>query len=283
MYRFTLTEARPTHTRALFGLTLVFVALGAAALAVGCGDRGSKSQGTTTASLPTTTSAAVPAPVTPPAPPAPTESHYKLALTAWRGGDRDSAVREFRAAIAEDSAKLPPRLNLSRVLLEQGKAKEALVEIQDVIGIDSTSGSAFRLEGRAQDLLGHTDSAVAAYQHALVLNDQDGWAMNNLALLDVKRGEFGEALKAAARAVEVSGTATFRNTLGVTLERTGHYAAAAEAYRSALSADSEFTRASVNLTRVSALSDSTGTPAVDLAASALDFMREIEGWKSPKN
>ena len=276
-YRFTLTEAHPSHARALVGLTLLVLALGAAALAVGCGDRTSRKADTTTASLPTTTSATVPAPVTPPPPPA--ASHYQLGVAAWRNGDRDSAVSEFHAAIAEDSTRLPPRLNLSRVLIEQGKGKDAIAELQEVLALDSTSVSAFRLLGRAHDVLGETDSAVAAYHRALVLNEQDGWSMNNLALVELKRGNYAEALRVAARAVELSNSATFRNTLGLALERTAHYTAAAEAYRSALSADSTFTRASVNLTRVSALTDSTGTAAVDLAAEALDFMREIEGWR----
>src|SRR5690348_15441296 len=152
MYRFTLAEGfEPSPTRRVIGITLVVMAMGAAAFAVGCGH---KSTDTTTASLPTTTNATPtgPAvPVTPPSPTPPTVSHYKLAVTAWRSGDRDAAVTEFRAAIAEDSSKLPPRLNLSRVLIEQGKAKDAIEEIQQVLAIDSTSGSAYRLLGRAHD------------------------------------------------------------------------------------------------------------------------------------
>ena len=285
MYRFTLTEARPSHTRALVGFTLIILALGAAAFVVGCGDRTPKAPTRGAASLPASTSATVPAPVTPPsppAPPAPTLGHYQLALAAWRSGDRDSAVTEFRAAIAQDSSRLPPRLNLSRVLLEQGKGTDAKSEIEAVLALDSTSGSAYRLLGRAYDVLGQPDSAVTAYRRAIVLNDQDGWAMNDLALVEFERGDYDEGLKAAARAVELSHAATFRNTLGVALERTGHYSAAAEAYRSALSADSGYHRAAVNLTRVSTLSDSTGVPAIDLAAEALEFMREIESWKAPK-
>ena len=193
MYRFTLAEAyepSPAPTRRIVGITLVVLAMGATAFAVGCGH---KSTDTTTASLPTTTHATTPTgpavPVTPPVPTPPTVSHYKLAVTAWRNGDRDGAVTEFRAAIAEDSSKLPPRLNLSRVLIEQGKAKDATTEILQVIALDSTSGSAYRLLGRAHDFLGQTDSAVADYQRAIVLNEEDGWSINNLGLVlqDVSR------------------------------------------------------------------------------------------------
>ncbi|HWH04104.1 MAG TPA: tetratricopeptide repeat protein [Gemmatimonadales bacterium] len=285
MYRFSLAEGfEPSPTRRAVGITLVVLAMGAAAFAVGCGHQSTTD--TTTASLPTSTKAtpAGPAvPVTPPGPTPPTVSHYKLAVTAWRGGDRDGAVTEFRAAIAEDSSKLPPRLNLSRVLIEQGKAKDAIGEIEQVIALDSTSGSAYRLLGRAHDFLGQTDSAVADYQHAIVLNDQDGWSINNLGLVQIERGEYDEALKTLSRAVELSNSATFRNSLGVALEKTGHYTAAVEAYKSALSADSGYTRAQTNLTRVSSLTEAPGTPAVDLAGQALEFMKEVDSWKTPKN
>jgi tetratricopeptide (TPR) repeat protein len=285
MYRFTLAEGfEPSPTRRVVGITLAVLAMGAAAFAVGCGHKSRTD--TTTASLPTTTSATparTAAPVTPPAPTPPTVSHYRLALTAWRGGDRDGAVTEFRAAIDEDSTQLRPRLNLSRVLIEQGKAKDAIDEIQQVIALDSTSGSAFRLLGRAHDFLGHTDSAVADYQHAIILNDQDGWSTNDLGLVQIERGEYGEALKTLSRAVELSNSATFRNSLGVALEHTGHYTAAIEAFKSALSADSGYTKAQTNLTRVSALTETPGTPAVDLAQQALEFLQEVASWKTPKN
>lgn len=282
MYRFTLAETSGSSTRAALGLFLVTVALGAAALAVGCGHK-PKPADTNTASLPTTTTATPAAAVTPPSPPPPTVSHSKLAITAWRGGDRDGAVTEFRAAIAEDSSKLAPRLNLSRVLLEQGKAKDAIAEIQGVLTLDSTSGSAYRLLGRAHDVLGEPDSAVACYRHAIVLNDQDGWSMNNLGLVEIERGNYTEAVKILARAVELSNAPTFRNSLGLALERSGHYSAAVEAYQSALSVDSGYTKAQTNLSRVRALTEAPGTAGVDLAAEALGFMQEIDSWKSPKN
>ena len=111
-------------------------------------------------------------------------------------------------------------------------------------------------------------------QHVGLLN-----LMNNVGLVLIERGDYGEALKALSRAVELSSSATFRNSLGLALEHTGHYTAAAEAYKAALSADSGYTRAATNLTRVSALTEAPGTPAVDLAAQALEFMKEIEGWR----
>src|SRR3989454_4880754 len=55
---------------------------------------------------------------------------YMLGLSAWKTGDRDAAVRAFTQALEKDSTHVKSRLNLSRVLIEQGKAQEALPYIE---------------------------------------------------------------------------------------------------------------------------------------------------------
>ena len=141
-----------------------------------------------------------------------------------------------------------------------------------MLKLDSTSTSAYRLLGRAHDAAGDTAAAIDAYKHAILLDDHDAWAMNNLALVYMEQGRFEDALKPLARAVEVdSGTAPFRNNLGLALERTGHYSAAAEAFKAA--------KASVSLTRVSRLKEDPSLPAVDLAALAKSFALEVETWR----
>ena len=280
-YRFTLTQpaSHADPTRHVAGITLAAICALGTGLMVACGDHSPR---TAEASLPSQHVAAAPStpPVAAPAPaPETPVGHVTLGRTAWHAGDRDGAAREFRRALELDSSQVKVRLDLSRVLLEKGDAKGALVEIRGALGQDSTAGSAYRLLGRAHDVLGHTDSSVAAYRKAIVLNDQDAWAMNNLALVYIERGQYAEALKPLARAVELGTLPAFRNNLGLALERTGHYAAAAESYRAALTADTGYTKASVNLTRVSTLTDQPSAGTVDLAALALEFMRDIEGWK----
>jgi Flp pilus assembly protein TadD len=206
--------------------------------------------------------------------------HYMLGLSAWKAGDRETAERELNKTIELDSTHVKARLNLSRVLIESGRANEALVPLQTVLTLDSTSTSAYRLLGRAHDALGETDSAVDAYKRAIVLDGHDAWAINNLAMVFVEQGRYDEALKPLARAVELdSSVARFGNNLGVALERTGHFTAAAEAYKQALGIDSTYAKASVSLTRVTGLKEDPTLPAVDLGALSRAFVADVESWR----
>ena len=137
--------------------------------------------------------------------------------------------------------------------------------------------------GRVQTTLGFPDSAIASYRVALSLDETDVWSMNNMALLFIKQERFDEALPALARAVELkSGSPVFQNNLGVALERAGHFSAATEAYRAALSADSTYTKASRGLSRVIELVDDPGTGPVDLSVLSQQFVRDVAVWKSER-
>src|SRR5438445_11008421 len=71
-----------------------------------------------------------------------------LGLSAWKTGDRDAAVRAFTQALEKDSTHVKSRLNLSRVLIEQGKAQEALPYAGGVFTRDSRSTEVSPLSGR---------------------------------------------------------------------------------------------------------------------------------------
>src|SRR5205814_10667749 len=125
---------------------------------------------------------------------------YMLGLSAWKTGDRDAAVRAFTQALEKDSTHVKSRLNLSRVLIEQGKAQEALHYVEVVVTIDSTSNEAYRLLGRVKRELGDSSGAIEAYKKAIVLDERDAWSMNNLAKVYIGQGQFEEALGPLARA-----------------------------------------------------------------------------------
>src|SRR2546430_3131831 len=65
--------------------------------------------------------------------------HYMLGLSAWKAGDRDRAVEAFRHALEQDSTHVKSHLNLTRVLLEQGKPQDALSSVEAALKIDSAS------------------------------------------------------------------------------------------------------------------------------------------------
>jgi tetratricopeptide (TPR) repeat protein len=206
--------------------------------------------------------------------------HYMLALSAWRSGQPERAVSEFEQALAIDSTHVKSLLNLSRVLLEQGRAEEALEHVAAALELGE-SDDAYRLLGRAKSELGDVEAAVAAYQEAIALDDQDPWNLNNLGYTLIQDGRFDEAIGPLAVATRIdSTTAVFWNNLGMALERTGHIVQAVDAYRRAVGVDATYVKAETNLTRVEGLTQDPSILPVDFEVEVGRFREKIEAWKA---
>ncbi|HWG53513.1 MAG TPA: tetratricopeptide repeat protein [Gemmatimonadaceae bacterium] len=208
--------------------------------------------------------------------------HYMLGLSDWKSGQLDSARAAFEDALKLDPTHVKSMINLARVLLDEDSAADALPRVQQAIALDSGSTDAWRVLGRVQAQLRNTDAALDAYHTALALDPSDVWSMNNMGLLLIRSGRYDEALGPLARAVQLDehGVASFRNNLGVALERTGHYTLAADAYRQALDADSSYSKASSSLARVNGREDEPGIEPVTVASLGDAFAKEVDAWHS---
>jgi tetratricopeptide (TPR) repeat protein len=207
--------------------------------------------------------------------------HYMFGLSAWKAGYSDDAITGFKDALRIDPKHVKSRLNLARVLLDEGRPGEALPQALEAATLDSTLGEAYRLVGRCRHNLGEPEEAIAAYRKAIALDVNDAWAMNNLGLLLIERGRYQEALPPLAAAVSVKpNTVIFQNNLGIALERTGRYEAAAQAYRNALAVDDANQKVLANLTRVEPIADTPGVVPVDLGELASRFLGGLDDGKS---
>jgi len=205
--------------------------------------------------------------------------HYMLGLSAWKAGDRRTAETAYETSLSLDPRHVKSMLGLSRVLIEDGRADEALQELEFAAEVDPTSPQVFRLMGRAYGELGRTDDAVAAYLDAIAQDDTDVWALNNLGYLYIQTSQHSEAIGPLARAVEIApDNALFQNNLGIALERIGFAGSAAEAFRAALAADATFAKAQVNLERVESRGVDLDIMA-DLASYAQKFVAEVSSWR----
>jgi tetratricopeptide (TPR) repeat protein len=205
--------------------------------------------------------------------------YYMLGLSNWRAGEPKRAVEAFDRALQLDPGHQKSRLNSSRVLLELGQRKEALKRIEEALSLEPTSSEGLRLLGRARYQMVDVDGAIEAYHHALVLDQRDVWAMNNLGLIYIEQGRSSEALPPLARAVELrSNSPVFLNNLGTALERSGHPVAAAKSYEAALAVDSGYTKASVSLARVTATGQTPDSEPADLSALSGRFQADIQSW-----
>ena len=206
--------------------------------------------------------------------------HYMLGLSAWKAGEHGIAEDAFTTALERDPRHVKSLVNLSRVLLDVERPQDALEKIETALEIDTESGETYRLLGRVQEQLGCVEGAIAAYRQAIVLDEQDAWSMNNLGHLYIQQERFEDALLPLARAVEIrSDVPAFHNNLGIALERTGHFIAAADAYRSALTVDATYAKSSVSLARVEGLPPEPTVETIDLTQLAQRFVDEIERWR----
>jgi Flp pilus assembly protein TadD len=212
----------------------------------------------------------------------PNDGHgqYMLGLSAWKSGDRVTAVTALSKAVELDSSSTKARTNLARVLLEQGKGMEALPHVQKAVELSSESHEVWRVLGNVHSELGGSDSAMFAYREALVRNPKDAWSMNNYGLVLIKLGRYEDALRPLARAVELTpNSPVFQNNLGVAFERSGWLGGARTAFTAAVEADSTYTKAKISLERVQKNLGDRTDQSPDIATLARSFVEEMERWK----
>ncbi|NIO29765.1 MAG: tetratricopeptide repeat protein [Candidatus Latescibacteria bacterium] len=209
--------------------------------------------------------------------------YYMLGLSAWKQGEHEFAEDAFEQALELDPLHVKSLLNLSRVLLEMSRPKEAMGKINEAMALDPESNVAYRLRGRAYYQLGKAEEAIDAYRQAIQIDNEDAWSMNNMALVLIEEGRFDQALPPLARAVELrDDIAVFRNNLGMVLEHTGHFRAAEEAYLAAIAINESYENAVANLARVEAVVEDPGLEPVELEVIAQNFIEEIKSWSITK-
>jgi tetratricopeptide (TPR) repeat protein len=147
-----------------YAVFAALVSLGVAGYAfAACGDR---TPNRASAEPVITTPAPIPAPSSRPAsePAAPTTASgfYSVGRTAWKAGDFARAESAFVQALALDSTHVRSRVYLARILIESGRAGDALQHIEAAVALDSTSSEPLRLLGRAYEVLGRSDEAIDA-------------------------------------------------------------------------------------------------------------------------
>ena len=200
-------------------------------------------------------------------------------LSSWKAGDPEQALSSFDEALRIDPQHRKSLLNSARVLLDTGRPREAAERVERALSLEPLSAEGLRLLGRARYELKQIPEAIDAYQRAIALDERDVWAMNNLGLIYIQQDRGEAALPPLARAVELRrDSPVFQNNLGTALERTGHYAAARQAYEAALAADSTYGKASASLARVTPLVGGD-TTTVDLSTFVAEFNAEVERWR----
>jgi tetratricopeptide (TPR) repeat protein len=156
-------------------------------------------------------------------------------VAAYKAGDLDAALAQFREAIERNPEDAESLSNLGQVLVKMGKADEAIPFFERAAGLVPERW-AYRFNlARAQGLLGRWDDAISSYKQAQQLFPDDYVTTFNLARAFAVKGEHAAAADEYKKAIELEpNDPSFRMALALTYERLQKPAEAAAAYEEAL-------------------------------------------------
>jgi tetratricopeptide (TPR) repeat protein len=140
------------------------------------------------------------APTPTPTPPSPArvfsaEQHYERGYAAEEAGDSQTAMAEYRQAVAIDPALSDAHVNLGRLLHEAGQAVQALTHYRAALAVRGDDPiAAFNL-GVALEDLGRRPEAIEAYRRAIAIAPESADAHYNVARLYEQSGESESAIR----------------------------------------------------------------------------------------
>ena len=117
---------------------------------------------------------------------------YQAARAAYQRGDRQKAKDQLRRALAANPNHVQARLQLGRILREEGRLDEARAEFETAHKLDQAAGQAelgqtLFQQGQALEQAGDKTGAQAAYKRALLFSPQDPKILARQAALTQKK------------------------------------------------------------------------------------------------
>lgn len=193
-------------------------------------------------------------------------------------GRLDQAQTVYEAILAADPEQIMVMSLLGLVHHQRGDSRTAEKLIRRAVEMSPGSGFLRDHLGLALDGLGDTDGAMEAHAESVILdpNHAPGWY--NLGMMMMRVGRDEDSLRCIMRALDLDPRSpVYRTGFGRILTKLGHRAEAADAYRLALLADSNFAEAFIGL---AALWDEAGQP--DDAQIARDAAQQLrDGMSDP--
>ena len=151
--------------------------------------------------------------------------------SAYATGDYQSALEQYKAAIAKNPEDAESYSNLGQILVRLGKPGEAIPHFQKAISLIPDRWAYHFNLARALSVLGKWDESIAAYRQAQQLFPNDYATTFNLALTLHKKGDDQAAVEEYKKAIAMSPTdASFHVALALSYERLQRTSDAVAAY-----------------------------------------------------
>jgi protein O-GlcNAc transferase len=173
---------------------------------------------------------------------------YGQAVRCHQSGLLSQAETLYRQVIALDPGVVGAHNNLGTILLEQGKAIDAVVCFRQALRLNPNHANAHNNLGNAYKELGQFAEAAASFQEALRLMPTMARAHNNLALTRAAQGMPAQALEGLRQALRLDpNLPDAHNNLGSALQSQGKLAEATMCFRQAVRLSPGFANALNNL------------------------------------
>ena len=123
--------------------------------------------------------------------------HNGLALAFQMSGETELAEKHYKAALRGDSKMTSARNNYAVFLYAEKRYPEACHQMRKVMDDTLYQGraDAFANLGKCETRLGNPEAAEAAFKRAIALNRSHGFALLELASINVSQGEYVTAKK----------------------------------------------------------------------------------------
>ena len=164
------------------------------------------------------------------------------------------AEAALEKGLTEDATRGDLAVELARVHMAAGHAKKAERAARRALRANREDASAWNQLGRSAMARSRWELAEVAFSRAVHLDPIDGLIHNNFGLLHIYMKNGPKAVDALERAVELldeDAPSYVFNNLGLAHELAGQFEEAREAFEEALHLNPFYTRAKVNLDRVS--------------------------------
>lgn len=167
-----------------------------------------------------------------------TYSRLLLAQGLMGEGKLGEAEAIYAEAHALDPTSVEALLGRARCLVQMGRAKEALPQVQAALGLDAERAESHHLAGRIQQALESSEAAIQSYTRAVELDPDLAEARNNLGNLLKAVGRREEAMEQYLACIERRPSLPEPHyNLGEMLREAGRFEEAAAAYRAAIAVE----------------------------------------------
>ena len=164
-----------------------------------------------------------------------------LGVALLNTGQRDKAMAHLRASLEINPNQAPIHSTLGVALLEAGQAEESLAHLRTAVAIAPDDGDAHYNMGNTLRQMGRAREAVIEYDSALRINPDDTEALNNIAWTlatsrDALTRDGTKAVQLAERADALthSGSPVISATLAAAYAEAGRFGEAVKAAQRAL-------------------------------------------------